>query len=77
MRYKHKVSRKGLVPNCEDLLSLPGYFNGYLCPQGFEEPLLNVRLEPLDHAQHHHIASGPHIATFKESDFVTTSLFPH
>lgn len=46
-------------------------------PQGFEEPLLNVRLEPLDHAQHRHIASGPHIATFKESDFVTTSLFPH
>lgn len=41
-------------------------------PQDFAEPLLDVRLEPLGHVQHHLIARGLHIPTFRESDFAST-----
>lgn len=41
-------------------------------PPGFAEPLLDVRLKTLEHAQHHLIVPGFYIATFSKTDFVTT-----
>lgn len=59
MPYNQKVERR-LAPNWEELWHHPGYCDLTSAPRGFAGPLLNVRLEPLGHAQHHLIAPGHH-----------------